>query len=423
VLDDQPEPKGAALAERSAAAPILTGEARERALESLRGVRRGKLGTIEARISNVAAVLGVPEISGHELALDEFQDVIMTSDKGGEWRQFVDTDYTHLRVWLETAGNCDPISHEMMRHSVQLVAERNKFDTAQLWLENLKWDGKPRVERFCPAYFGTLDTPYERSVSRYIWSTLAGRVMAPGCQADMVPVLIGKQGVGKSRGVQAMVPSAEHYVELRLDEPDDAIARKMRGVLVAEFAEMRGLRAADVERTKAFITRTHEKLVPKYREFATNYPRRFLIIGTTNDEEFLPPDTEHRRWLPLHTDVVNVGAIQYDRDQLWAEGLHYWREHGIAWQGLDVLAKPAREAASVNDNWQEQIAAWIDENPADYYRMTDVLTNAVGIDARTVNRSHELRVGRVLHALGYVRKSKREPSGRVIKAWFFDPTA
>lgn len=401
----------------------LTGAARDRAIAALRGVRRGKLGTIEARISNVVAVLGVPEVSGYDLALDEFRDEVMTREKGGDWRPFGDSDYTGLRVWLETAGNCDPVGHEMMRHAVALVAERHKFDTARLWLEALQWDGIERVDHFCPHYLGTLDTEYERSVGRYLWTALAGRVMAPGCQADMVPVLIGRQGVGKSRGVQAMVPAPEHYVELRLDEPDEAIARKTRGTLVAEFAEMRGLRAADVERVKAFITRTHEKWVPKYKEFATNYARRFLIVGTTNDEEFLPADTEHRRWLPVHVDQVAVARIAEDREQLWAEALHWWREGGIAWRKLDVLAKPAREKASVTDTWQEDIAQWIDENPAPYYRISDILTNGLGIDSRVANRGHELRVGRVLHALGYTRKSHREKTGRIVKAWTFDPAS
>lgn len=407
---------------RPADPPMLTGEARERALASLRSVRRTKMGTIESRLSNVVAILGVPEVSGADLAMDTFRDEVMVKQKGTDWRPFTDTDYTTLRVWLETAGNCDPIGHEMIRHAVQLVAERNQFDTAQEWLGRLKWDGTARLERFCHAYLGALDTPYESHVGMYLWSALAGRVMAPGCQADMVPVLIGRQGVGKSRGVQAMVPAPEHYAELRLDEPDDSIARKMRGVLVAEFAEMRGLRAADVERTKAFVTRTHEKWTPKYQEFSTSYARRFLIVGTTNDEEFLPADTEHRRWLPVHVDNIDVGGIARDRDQLWAEALAYWKAHGIAWRGLDTLAKPAREKAAVTDHWQEQIATWLDENPAPHYRMHDILTNALGLDTRNTTRAHELRVGRVLHALGYVRKVAWVGQ-RATKVWTFDPTS
>lgn len=406
-----------ALGEPMRAAPGSA--ARDMALQAMRAVRRSKAGTIEARISNVVAVLGVAEVSDYELAFDEFQDAVMVSPRGApEWRPLGDTDYTTMRVVLETTGNCEPIPTEMMRQAVQLVAERNRMDTGRAWLDSLTWDGVERIDTFCPRYFGTPDSPYTRAVGAYLWTALAGRVASPGCQADMVPVLIGKQGVGKSRGVQALVPSPEHYVELRLDEPDDAIARKCRGTLVGELAEMRGLRAADIERVKAFITRTHERWVPKYREFATNYPRRFVIVGTTNDEEFLPPDTEHRRWLPMHTRGVDVPAITADREQLWAEGYVRFVVEGIHWRGMESLASDARNAASGEDPWQEQIYNWLGEmeETPNHLKMQDVLVNAVGLDSRTVNRSHELRVARILRGIGYERRTIWL-NGRAAKVW------
>lgn len=415
-LDDAP-------ADTAPVAPLAVPPDRSKLREQLGTVRRTKAGTIEARLSNVTLVLGIPQIAGVDLALDEFQDVVMVSPSGkDEWRPLTDTDYVELRVLLETTGNCEPISQEMMRHALMLVADRNRMDTARLWLESLRWDGVERIEHFCPDYWGTANGEYERHVGLYLWTALAGRIMDPGCQADMVPVLIGKQGIGKSRGVQAMVPAPEHYVEIRLDEGDDVIARKCRGTVIGELAEMRGLRGSEIERTKAFITRTHEKWVPKFKEFATTYPRRFIIVGTTNDEEFLPTDTEHRRWLPLHSDGVKVDLIRAHREQLWAEALTRWSVEGVIWRGMDDLARDARDAASGEDAWLEDIARWLDEVIAEggpsakYLKMHDVLTQAVGLDARQYNRTHELRAARILRSLGYERHTVREV-GRVVKVW------
>jgi predicted P-loop ATPase len=420
VLPDEPPADSPA---QEAAPRVLTGKARERAIEGLRSVKRNGKGIIEARVSNIVSVLGVPEVSGYELAYDEFQDAVMISPhRDNGWRPFTDTDYTQLRVWLETIGNCEPVSQEMARAAAQLVAERQKMDTAKIWIESLKWDGVERISHFCSRYWGTIDDAYTRAVGLYLWTALAGRVVSPGCQCDMVPVLIGSQGIGKSRGVQAMVPAAEHYAELRLDEADDAIARKMRGVLIAELAEMRGLRNSEIERTKAFITRTHEKWTPKYKEFATSYPRRFVIVGTTNDEEFLPSDSEQRRWLPVHTIGVDVKRIREDRNQLWAEALVRYTTDGVHWQGMDELAKPAREMASSPDNWEQVIAQWLVDTDGTNIRLSDVLESAVGLDPRTITRAHELRAGRVLRSLGYVRRVQRY-GARLQKVWEFDPTA
>lgn len=394
---------------------------REMAEEIIRSLTKGKFGKIEARISNVAAVLGLAEISGYELALDVFLDAIVVMQQdSNNWRPLTDTDYTALRIWLETYGNCEPIPHDMMRQAVHLVAEQQQMDSAKQWLDTLTWDGVPRIERFCPDYFGTDDNLYTRRVGEYLWTALAGRVLSPGCQADMVPVLIGAQGVGKSRGVQAMSPDPANFAEVRIDDPDDTIARKMRGALVGELAEMRGLRAAEVERVKAFITRTHEKWVPKYKEFAITYPRRFIMVGTTNDEEFLPMDTEHRRWLPMQTERVDVPAIARDREQLWAEGATRFALEGIAWQDLDILALPARAEAVGVDTWTDDITAWLASHTGSYVKLQDVMTMAVGLDPRTITRVHELRCGRVLRALGYAKRQQRE-GDRVVKVWATDP--
>lgn len=396
--------------------------AREEADRIIRSLTKNRMNRIEAKISNVSAMLSLSELCGYELAYDAFLDAIMViADEGKLWRPLTDNDYTALRVWLETVGNCEPVTHEMMRHAAHLVAEKQQMDSAQMWLESLVWDGVPRVETYCPKYFGTEDSAYTRRVGQYLWTALAGRVMSPGVQADMVPVLIGSQGVGKSRGVMAMAPAPENFAEVRLDDPDDTTARKMRGVLIGELAEMRGMRAAEVERVKAFITRTFEKWVPKYKEFATTYARRFIMVGTTNDPEFLPLDTEHRRWLPMHTSKVDVEAIARDRLQLWAEGATMYAIDGVAWQGLDILALPAREEAVGTDSWRDPIDKWLEsQSEAPYIRIADVLDFAVGIDHRTATRVQELRAGRVLRSLGYSRQNVRV-GFKVQKAWVLDP--
>lgn len=403
--------------------PVASGAKRVVAAETMRGLTRSKLGKIEARISNVAKVLGIAEIAGYELALDVFLDaIVILENETQTWRPLDDNDYTALRVWLETVGNCEPISREMMRDAVHLVAAEQTMDSAARWLAGVKWDGVKRIERFCPDYCGTEDSEYSHRVGAYIWTALAGRILSPGCQADMVPVLIGRQGVGKSRGVQAMSPSLEYFAELRIDDTDDNIARKMRGCLVAELAEMRGMRAAEVERVKAFITRTHEHWVPKYKEFSITYPRRFIMIGTTNDEEFLPQDTEHRRWLPLKTSGVNVAAIREHRDQFWAEGAARFAAEGIVWQKLDILAAPAREDAVSEDIWTDSIDTWCRAQSAEYVLLEHVMVQALGFDPRQVQRPAELRAARVLRQLGYVKTSRRV-GGKVTKVWELDPLA
>ncbi len=373
-------------------------------------------GRPRALISNLIPILSSEDLCGQRLAYDSFQDILVCAPRGTDlWRPIRDTDYTATRLWLETVGTFNPVTKDMVRDAIYYVAENHKMDTAQNWLHSLKWDGVKRITNFFPTYMGTIATPYEYAVGEYLWSALAGRVMEPGCQVDMAIILVGAQGIGKSRGVQALVPDPAFYAEVRLDEPDEAIARKIRGVLVGEIAELRGLHTSELDRIKAFITRTHEKWIPKYIEFATTFARRVVFIGTTNEQEFLV-DEENRRWLPVRTSGVDVEAISRDREQLWAEALIMWLENGVHWRNAQTLAKGEQEEFRVSDNWEPLVEQWLKDHPLDEVKTHDVLSMGVGLDIRNVTRAQEVRVGRVLKRFGYERTLKRV-AGKPTRIW------
>jgi predicted P-loop ATPase len=389
----------------------------ETVAQQLAKLDRDKGGYAYATLPNVLTVLEMPEICRSNICFDEFKSELMIapSDDPKAWRPIRDTDYTAARLWLENEALFYPVSKELVRDTVHYIGESHKMDSAQEWLLSLQWDGVERIKDFMPRYMGTLDAAYERSVGVYLWTALAGRVMEPGCQADMCPILVGKQGIGKSRGIQAMVPDPSFYVEIRLDEDDDDIARKMRGVLIGEIAELRGLRTSDADRIKAFVTRTHEKWTPKYMEHSTTFARRLVMIGTTNEDEFLS-DTENRRWLPVRTTGVNTAAIKRDMEQLWAEAYEMWLASGIVWRNAEELGRTARGEFETEDNWQPTVQRWLDETKADHYTTADILTLGIGIDARNISKAHEMRLGKIMRTLGFERSQKRV-GGKSTKVW------
>lgn len=397
------------------------------ARQPLPPLSRDNVGRILATVGNLEAVLMRPDMCGEYIRFDTFRDEIMWAplNKPHSWRTFRDVDYTRLRVYLEGQG-FKPIAKEMIRDVVHRVADLTQFDTAIEWLKGLKWDGKPRIARFFHDYFGAANDQYTESVSLYMWTALAGRVLEPGVKADMVPVLVGQQGVGKSYGVASMVPSYEHTESIDLMARDADLARRMRGKLVIEIGELRGLHSRDMESIKEFITRTHESWVPKYQEFAEKYPRRCVFIGTTNQIEFLADTTGNRRWLPVICGKVLVKMIEADREQLWAEAREMFELiGGVAWQDAQRLGEQAHETHRMTDSWAEAIEEWL-YNPDEcdgtspiargYVQVRDVLQHALNLDLRNVRRGDELRVSAILREKGLTRKNLRV-DGRVLKVW------
>lgn len=391
---------------------------------------REKNGTIKALIGNVTAALGHRGMAGLVLGFDSFRDEIMHGPGGADgWQPFTDVDYVKLRIRLEAKGFA-PIGRELIRDAVDLVARGAPFDSAHAWLERLvpAWDGTARVASFLRDWWGAEDTAYTRAVASYLWTALAGRVLEPGCKADMVPIFVGPQGCGKSTGVARMAPTHEVFAEISLHDKEDDLSRRLKGRLVVELGELRGLHTRELEAIKAWITRRVENWVPKYREFATTYPRRCLFFGTTNQDQFLADSTGNRRWLPVK--VGQVGDFSGVLLQLWAEAREMFREGGVDWRA-ERLAAEAHEEHTMADPLEAAVRRWL-ETPddiaggapgaRDWVSVAEVC-EGVGIDARKPSaRGDQMRIGEILRVrLGYERKQQRVNNERVWAYWRKSP--
>lgn len=387
---------------------------------------RNKNGLRVPSLANLAIVFARPDYFGFHVCFDSFLNNTMIAPFGtDQWRAFNDTDLVKLRRRLETAFGFAPIPHEMMRHATMDAASEHEFDSAALWLKSHVWDGQARVEGFFTRYFGVLDSEYTRAVSRYTWSALAGRVLHPGIKADMVPILVGKQGMMKSSGVKAMCPHEEFFSEIDLNKRDEDQSRIMRGKLIGEIAELKGLHSRDAESIKSFITRTHEEWIPKYREMSTVFPRRIIFIGTTNDSQFLSDPTGNRRWLPMEVSLIDVDAIARDMRQLWAEARHLYLNGGVDWSA-ENLAADAHATYRRVDPWEEIINDWLD-TPDDMTGETPRATNklqisviardALNLDVRNYNPQHGTRIGNFLRVEGYCERREVLSTGKKLRVW------
>ncbi|EGP43122.1 VapE domain-containing protein [Achromobacter insuavis] len=396
--------------------------------------KRDDHGNILATIDNLTMAARDPRCCNVVLAYDDFRAEIMAAPAGapGAWRQFEDADYTRMQIFMERGG-FKKITKETLRDAVWLVSIENRFDSAIEWARSLEWDGVPRVAAFLERYCGVKATPYARAVSRYMWSALAGRALEPGAKADMVPVLIGPQGARKSSGVAAMVPWPELFAEMDLADRDAEASRRMRGRLVIELAELKGLYSRDAEAIKAFITRRHEEWRPLYKEFNTIFPRRNLFIGTANVGEFLSDDTGERRWLPVVVGgLVDVEAIERDRLQLWAEGCAMFLAAGVDWHDAETLARDVHGDHKISDSWTPVVEQWLTsgdfeavagEPGADLGRKAvvqthEVLIGALGFDAKNIKKGEERRVAAILKSLNYAL-GRPYVNGKRCRAWVF----
>lgn len=388
--------------------------------ESL-GIAEAAAGGMPATLSNVLDVLTGQSLRTR-LGWDDFYGSQMIAPDGQVWRPVDNEDPALLRIVLERGG-FKPVPPEIMKSAMAVACRQNRFDSARQWADGLVWDGVPRVETALSRYFGCADTPYSRAVAMYLFSAFAGRAMDPGCQADMVPVFVGRQGARKTSAVRALAPIPQSFVALDLSKRDDDLSRRLRGKLVAEWAELRGLTGRDVTAVRAWITTRSESWIEKYETKERTFGRRFIVIGTANEDELLDDAEGERRWLPIRVEpegVIDVEGLARDCQQLWAEGVAVWRRDGVQWREAEALARGEHWKYKVQDDLAAKIMAWLDataeavgqplvggeqitglprgQTPFTIY---DVATRCLQFRDDRIDHKLRLRIGKILRRLGY----------------------
>lgn len=394
----------------------------------LPGFNRDGQGKIETSLENICRALRAPQAAKCWLAWDEFLSDLMIAEAPEEWRPFTDADAVELRIRLEALGFKNAIGKDLMRDALVKIAADQRFDSAVKWLRDVvpPWDGESRIVRFWPTYMNTEDSPYTRALGLYTWTAQAARVLDPGCKVDMVPVLVSPEGYMKSTALMSMAPAVDFFTSFRVEDKDNELSRLMRGCLVGELEELRGIGVRDGEWIKAWITKRFEKWTQKYQERTTTMPRRLVFYGTTNDDDFLSAHMGERRWLPVHIlRKINHRLVERDMLQLWAEARAIYDIDGIMWEEVERLARDERDAFKSEDEWEAKVAAWLDDNqdiedgrtPREAgVRGDQVLVECIGLDGRTLKKADQQRIGKVLTGLG-MKRTQVKLSGRNTKLW------
>lgn len=212
------------------------------------------------------------------------------------------------------------------------VADDRHFHPIRDYLDSLpEWDGVKRVEDIFIKYLKADDTEYVRTVTKKTFAAAVARIYSPGIKYDCVTVLDGGQGIGKSTIIKDLVTSEFYSETLSLtDMEDKAGAEKLQGFWAVEIGELAGMKKADVEKVKAFLSVCDDKYRPSYGRVVESHPRQCIIIATVNGERgYLRDITGNRRFwiIKLHQKKQKQ---KWDftpefRAQFWAEAKEIWK--------------------------------------------------------------------------------------------------
>ena len=319
-----------------------------------------KQGHVKDTLDNLVIILRHDEALQH-IAFNCHRDGI--DAKGGlPWEQLKDgwndSDNAALKVYLSnTYGLYSPTK---TKDAVLAVAAEKAYHPIKEYLEELPaWDGTPRVETLFIDYFGAADTTYTRAVSRKSMVAAVARIYHPGTKFDSVPILNGPQGIGKSTFFAKLAGEWFSDSLTLTDMRDKAGPEKLQGYWILELGELAGMRKADVETVKSFISRVDDKYRASYGVSVESHPRQCVIVGSTNAESgFLRDITGNRRFWPIPVSGSSrKKAWQITKDevaQIWAETLVlYRRGEKLYLEGEDAVLAVAEQADAMETDERE----------------------------------------------------------------------
>lgn len=185
------------------------------------------------------------------------------------------------------------------------------------------------TETWLIRFGGAPDTPFVRAISRIVLVAAVRRVRQPGCKFDEMLILESPQGKSKSTALRALVPNDAWFTDdFRLDASESRKMMEMTGGhWIIEAGELRGMSAGDHNVLKQYLSRQEDKARLSYGHKTTHIKRQFIIIGSTNDEQYLKDPSGNRRTWPVRVVEFDVPALLAVRDQLWAEAARLDLEH------------------------------------------------------------------------------------------------
>lgn len=148
--------------------------------------------------------------------------------------------------------------------------------------------------------------PYRKRVFEYMlkaplilrWQKADGRPAYTGGGIQAMPILYGKQGLGKSTLVNLLGLGWTNSIKNVAKEDQENIYKRAMNVYL-DFGELSGMRKADLEDLKSALTQRFLTFNPKYSNGLKTLPSNALIVGTTNVSDLLKDLTGERRFWPI----------------------------------------------------------------------------------------------------------------------------
>ncbi|WP_243316713.1 virulence-associated E family protein [Geothrix paludis] len=364
--------------------------------------------------SNAEIVLETSCTYAGSLAFDTFEGrvkLLRAIPGGGQAGSvFGEEHLLALRVWCETHLDVGfPLP--LLSNAVKAVAMRNRRHVIQRFLDRLEWDGQDRISHLHDHYFGAEDTDYNRAITKRFLISAVARAYRPGAKADACLVMEGGQGTYKSTSLRVLFMNDQWVNDTPLDLRSKDGHIGLQGRWVVEFAELDALSKADTARVKAFLSLDRDRIRMPYEVNVREFPRTCIFVGTVNESAYLRDTTGGRRFWPLVIGDIDLNALARDREQLWAEAVHLYKQ-GEVWHLTyeeELLAREEQDIRRIESPMEAPMRSYLARRKDT--TIDEILKDALDLKLYRANGREGRQVAQILTGVFGWRRTKVKRDG------------
>ena len=319
------------------------------------------------------------------------------------------------------------IPESRIKTAIQYAATTNMYCPIRKYLDQCSETEAPHTEwdNIGEVFLGNSNRLATLAMQRMMIGAVA-RAYNPGCSMSWLPILVGPQGVGKSMFSRSLVPER---LFSEVTTPLETLMREQYRLHVAWLLELPEIdnyfNVRNIENFKNLITTRCDEVRRPYASLPERLQRRFVLIGTTNRNQFLIDSTGNRRFVPLEIGtgfMVPWERIAHERMALWSAAVAAYRA-GESYEfnsgEIAAIAEYIQEFGDP-DPWMDKVANYV--STREETTAAEVLTSALELDPRNQGRREGRRVADVLQALGWRRKvtTRKDPvtgKRRSVRLW------
>jgi len=354
-----------------------------------------------------------PRLKGG-IYFDDYLKMIMV-DLQTETRPIEKKDYLTILNIIQSKYGITRVGLKTIENAVDTFAYKFHRNCCTDYLNTLTWDGTERVENFFRDYCGTPDTEYTKAISINWWVSMAARALRPGCKVDNMVILEGKQGAFKSSLLNII--GGGLYAENMTSIHTKDFFQNLIGLLILEIGELKEFENSDDLLIKRVVSNKEDLIRLPYDRHPSRNKRQGIMVGTTNERDYLKDMTGARRFWPIACDNIDLAKAAADRDQLFAEAVKLFRE-GETWWEAPAMAAVLQESRTESDLWEDVLLEWIPAQIA--ISEARIFMDCFQVQSiASVKVADKKRLNAILKKLGFVKKNKQicRMKNEVFRGW------